>query len=146
MNHIRNFSIIAHVDHGKSTLADRFIQTCGLAPAKARHLAGLSRILIERHGGPEALAWRELPDPQPGPGEVLVRVRACGLNRLDLWVRDGVPGHRFPLPLVPGSDIAGVVAMLCSPDASYVTGQVLVVDGGLTLQLGLMRDPPEMRP
>ena len=68
--------------------------------------------LIERHGGPEALAWRELPDPQPGPGEVLVRVRACGLNRLDLWVRDGVPGHRFPLPLVPGSDIAGVVAAL----------------------------------
>ena len=68
--------------------------------------------LIEHHGGPEALQWRELPDPQAGPDEVLVRVRACGLNRLDLWVRDGVPGHRFPLPLVPGSDIAGTVERL----------------------------------
>lgn len=55
--------------------------------------------------------------------------------------------HDVPLRRVgQPADIAGVVAMLCSPDASYVTGQVLVVDGGLTLQLGLMRDPPEPRP
>jgi 3-oxoacyl-[acyl-carrier protein] reductase len=49
-----------------------------------------------------------------------------------------VPLRRVGMPV----DIANVVAMLSSPDASYVTGQVLVVDGGLTLQLGLMRDPP----
>ena len=41
--------------------------------------------------------------------EVLVRVRACGLNHLDLWVRNGVAGHRFPLPLIPGSEIAGEI-------------------------------------
>ena len=67
---------------------------------------------ISRHGGPEVLEWGEWPDPQPGPGEVLVRVRACALNHLDLWVRNGVPGHRFPLPLVPGSDVAGEIAAL----------------------------------
>lgn len=65
---------------------------------------------IRRHGGPEALQWHDdLPTPEPGPGEVRVRVRACALNHLDLWVRNGVPGHTFPLPLVPGSEIAGDV-------------------------------------
>jgi NADPH:quinone reductase-like Zn-dependent oxidoreductase len=65
--------------------------------------------VIEHHGGPEVLSWRELPSPVPGPGEVLVRVAAVGVNHLDLWVRRGVPGHRFPLPLVPGSDIVGTI-------------------------------------
>ena len=62
---------------------------------------------IEGHGGPEALQWVDLPRPEPGPDEVLVQVRACALNRLDLWVRNGVEGHKFPLPLIPGSEIAG---------------------------------------
>jgi NADPH:quinone reductase-like Zn-dependent oxidoreductase len=62
---------------------------------------------VNRHGGPEALEWSTLPDPEPRPGEALVRVHACALNRLDLWVRQGVPGHKFPLPLIPGSEIAG---------------------------------------
>jgi len=65
---------------------------------------------IARHGGPEALQWGEWPDPVPGPGEVTIRVRACALNHLDLWLRNGVPGHRFPLPLIPGSEIAGDIA------------------------------------
>lgn len=49
------------------------------------------------------------PDPIPGPGEVIIRVKACALNYLDTWVRRGVPGHRFPLPIIPGSDVAGVI-------------------------------------
>jgi NADPH:quinone reductase-like Zn-dependent oxidoreductase len=65
---------------------------------------------VVRHGGPEALEWGEWADPVPGPGEVTVRIRACALNHLDLWLRNGVPGHRFPLPLVPGSEVAGDVA------------------------------------
>lgn len=73
---------------------------------------------IERHGGAEALRWTDLPRPEPEPDEVLVRVRACALNRLDLWVREGVEGHTFPLPLTPGSEIAGDVESL----GSAVTG------------------------
>jgi NADPH:quinone reductase-like Zn-dependent oxidoreductase len=64
---------------------------------------------VDRHGGPETLEWRELPDPVAGPGEARVRVVACGINHLDLWVRNGVPGHRFALPLVPGSEVAGTI-------------------------------------
>ncbi|MFQ5655889.1 MAG: alcohol dehydrogenase catalytic domain-containing protein, partial [Planctomycetota bacterium] len=71
--------------------------------------ATMAGVRIHRHGGLDALEWGELPQPRPGPGEVLVELRSCGLNHLDLWVRRGVPGHSFPLPLVPGSDGAGVV-------------------------------------
>jgi len=64
---------------------------------------------VREHGGPEALQAVELPLPEPGAMEVRVRIRAVALNHLDLWVRNGVPGHRFPLPLIPGSEIAGDV-------------------------------------
>jgi NADPH:quinone reductase-like Zn-dependent oxidoreductase len=66
-------------------------------------------VVIRRHGGLEALNLEEAPDPRPGPTEALVEVRACGVNHLDLWVRRGVPGHTFPLPIIPGCDVAGVV-------------------------------------
>src|SRR5262245_63605509 len=67
-------------------------------------------MVIHEHGGPEVLRLEELPDPRPGPGEVLVRVRACALNHLDLWTRRGLPGRPLPMPHVLGNDIAGEVA------------------------------------
>ncbi|HJN74515.1 MAG TPA: zinc-binding dehydrogenase [Myxococcota bacterium] len=69
----------------------------------------MRQIRVHEHGGTEALIEEQVKAPDPAEGEVLVRVEAVGLNHLDLWVRRGVPGHRFPLPLVPGSDAAGVV-------------------------------------
>lgn len=65
---------------------------------------------IESHGGNEVLKRVEIDRPKPGPGEIRVDVKAVGLNHLDLWVRKGVPGHKFPLPLIPGTDAVGVVA------------------------------------
>ncbi len=56
------------------------------------------------------------PDPLPLPGHVRIRVRACALNHLDTWVRRGIPGHHFPLPLIPGSDVSGVIDLSDSPD------------------------------
>src|SRR5262245_27526191 len=66
----------------------------------------------------------------PGPREVRVRVRAVGLNHLDVWVRRGVPGHVFPLPLVPGCDVSGVVDAL-GPGATGVAPGDEVVIGPL---------------
>jgi NADPH:quinone reductase-like Zn-dependent oxidoreductase len=66
-------------------------------------------VRIREHGGLEALRFEEDPLPEPGPGQVRVRIEAVGLNHLDVWVRRGVPGHRFPLPLIGGSDGAGVI-------------------------------------
>jgi NADPH:quinone reductase-like Zn-dependent oxidoreductase len=65
--------------------------------------------LIEQHGGPEVLKQKELPRPEVRDDEVLVKVRALSLNHLDLWVRKGVPGHKFPLPIIPGCDIVGEI-------------------------------------
>jgi len=87
---------------------------------------------ISRHGGPEALEWVELPPPRPAADEVLVRVRACALNRLDLWVRNGVPGHRFPLPLIPGSEIAGEIAELGTAVQGLETGMPMLVAPGVS--------------
>ena len=70
----------------------------------------MKAIVIPKHGGPEVLQAIDIPERKPGPDEVVVRVRACALNHLDLWVRRGLNGVTFPLPLVPGSDIAGEVA------------------------------------
>ena len=68
-------------------------------------------VYIERHGPPEVLTVGERPDPRPGPSDVLIRVRACALNRLDLYTRAGQRGTRHPLdgPHILGGDIAGEV-------------------------------------
>ena len=68
----------------------------------------MKAIRILAHGGPEALSLADLPDPVASPGQVRVRVTHVGLNHLDIWVRRGVPGHVFPLPLIPGADVVGV--------------------------------------
>jgi NADPH:quinone reductase-like Zn-dependent oxidoreductase len=68
----------------------------------------LATVLAE-HGPPDVLRVETFPDPAPGPGEVVVELRAAALNRRDTYVRAGAsPAHRFPLPLVLGSDGAGV--------------------------------------
>jgi len=70
----------------------------------------MKAVRIQRHGGPEVLEIAEVPRPEAGPGEVLIEVRAAGLNHLDTWVRRGLPGRRLPLPMILGADAAGVVA------------------------------------
>lgn len=67
-------------------------------------------VVFREHGGPEVLVPVRLPRPRPRADEVLVEVRACALNHLDLWTRGGIPGMTFPTPHVLGSDVAGVVA------------------------------------
>ena len=69
-------------------------------------------VVLERFGGPEVLEAREMPDPAPKPGEVVVRVRACGINHLDLWVRAGLPGLEPEMPHILGNDVVGEVIEL----------------------------------
>jgi NADPH:quinone reductase-like Zn-dependent oxidoreductase len=65
--------------------------------------------IFRRHGGPEVLEYVEVPEPQMRANEVLVEVKACALNHLDIFVRNGLPGIEIPLPHILGNDIAGVV-------------------------------------
>lgn len=86
-------------------------------------------VLISSHGGPEVLTLTDLPDPTPAPGEALVRVKAVALNHLDIWLRRGVPGHTFPLPMIPGSEVAGVIEAI-EPNERWRAGdEVLVAPG-----------------
>ncbi|WP_413116516.1 NADP-dependent oxidoreductase [Streptomyces sp. CY1] len=68
--------------------------------------------VLTRYGGPDAMELREVPAPQAGPGEVLIRVRAAGLNPIDYKLRQGLMRliNRLPLPMVAGSELAGEVA------------------------------------
>src|SRR6202521_3874206 len=76
----------------------------------------MKAVRFHQHGGPEVLRYEEAPDPQLGPGEVLVRVRACALNRLDVWLRRGLGSAKIPMPHILGSDIAGEVVASTAPD------------------------------
>lgn len=84
-------------------------------------------LIIER-GGPECRVVADHPEPTPGPGEVVVRVRACGLNHLDVFVRRGVAGKHLPLPHVSGGDIAGEVHALGEGVSGIEIGQRVLVD------------------
>jgi NADPH:quinone reductase-like Zn-dependent oxidoreductase len=89
-------------------------------------------ILFHQHGGPEVLQFTDVPDPEPRPNEVLVRVRACALNHLDLWVRGGLPNVPIPLPHIPGSDVAGEIAKIGSEVTTVRVGQKVVLAPGVT--------------
>jgi len=66
-------------------------------------------VLIRKHGGVEVLEIADLPKPRAVAGQVVLRVKAAGMNHLDTWVRRGLPGVTLPLPMIPGSDAAGVI-------------------------------------
>lgn len=69
----------------------------------------MKAVVFRRHGGPEVLEYADAPEPRVKADEVLVEVRACALNHLDVWARKGLPGVEIPLPHILGNDIAGVV-------------------------------------
>lgn len=69
----------------------------------------MKAVVLHAHGGPEVLRHEEFPDPAPSADEVLVRVRACGINNLDTQIRRGIPGVAIDFPHVLGCDVAGEV-------------------------------------
>jgi len=92
----------------------------------------MKAIRFHEHGGPEVLRLETLPDPVPGPGEAIVRVRACALNHLDVWERRGLPGIAIPLPHIPGSDVAGYVESVGEGVGDLQSGQKTLVCPGLS--------------
>jgi NADPH:quinone reductase-like Zn-dependent oxidoreductase len=76
----------------------------------------LKAVRLHEFGGPEVLRYEDVSDPQPRQDQVLIRIKACALNHLDIWVRKGLPGVN--LPHILGSDIAGEVVAI----GDYITG------------------------
>jgi len=86
-------------------------------------------VRIHEDGGPEVLVLEEAPDPLPGPGEVLVRLRASALNHLDVWIRKGLPS--VPKPRILGADGAGVVEALGEDVTGFELGERVVLNPGI---------------
>jgi NADPH2:quinone reductase len=89
----------------------------------------LKAVRIHEDGGPDVLRYEDVDDPVAAPGEVLVALRAAGLNHLDVWVRKGLPS--VPKPRILGADGAGVVAALGEGVDGFEVDQRVVVNPGI---------------
>ena len=89
----------------------------------------MKAVRIHADGGPEVLVVDDVPDPEPGEGEVLVGLRAASLNHLDLWIRKGLPS--VPKPRILGADGAGVVVALGGDVSGFTPGDRVVVNPGI---------------
>ena len=92
----------------------------------------MKALAFNEFGGPDKLQLQDIPDPTIRPDEVLVRVRACALNHLDLFVREGIPALKTPLPFWTGCDIAGDVTQVGAAVSGITTGQRVAVNPNLT--------------
>ncbi len=89
----------------------------------------MKAIRIHEDGGPDVLRYEDAPDPEPGPGDVLIRLRTASLNRLDLWIRKGLPS--VPKPRILGADGAGVVEAVGERVDGLVRGERVVINPGI---------------
>ncbi|RJQ61770.1 MAG: alcohol dehydrogenase [Desulfobacteraceae bacterium] len=92
----------------------------------------MKALFFQQHGGLDVLRYGEVPEPIPHPNEALIRVRACGLNHLDIWVRRGWPGLKLEMPHWCGADIAGEVVELGKEVTGWEAGSRVVVDPGIS--------------
>ena len=90
----------------------------------------MKAIRFHAHGGPDVLRYEEAADPIAGPGEALVRVRACGMNHLDLWQRRGMERVRIPFPHISGAEVAGEV--ITAPNGEVAPGTRVMLQPGLS--------------
>lgn len=92
----------------------------------------MKTVLFHKHGGPEVLEYTDHPTPEPGPGEVLVKLKCAALNRVDIWVRNGWPGIRLAYPHILGSDGAGEVTSLGEGVTSWEIGDRVVINSNFS--------------
>lgn len=92
----------------------------------------MKAVVFREHGGTDRLSYEDVPMPKIGPEEAMVRVKACALNHLDVWIRQGIPAYQIPLPHVSGSDVAGVVEAVGDRVQGVAVGDKVVVSPGLS--------------
>jgi NADPH:quinone reductase-like Zn-dependent oxidoreductase len=92
----------------------------------------MQAVRFHEHGGPEVLKYEAAPDPKIAANEVLVRVKACALNHLDLWLRQGVSDWKLPLPHIAGSDVSGEVVEVGSMVKRVKAGERVLLCPGIS--------------
>ncbi len=93
----------------------------------------MKALYFKEHGDLNVIQYGDVADPKPGVGEVLVRVRACAINHLDIWVRRGWPGLKLEMPHWCGADVAGEIIELGEGVSGWEIGQRVVVDPGINI-------------
>ncbi len=88
----------------------------------------MKAVILKQHGGPEVLEYKDHPTPVPGAGQVLIRLHAAALNRMDLWVRQGWPGIKLEYPHILGADGAGEIAALGPGIVDWEVGARVVIN------------------
>ncbi len=91
----------------------------------------MKAVIFRQHGGLDVLEYANMPEPVITPNEVLVKIRACALNHLDIWVRQGL-GIPIEMPHISGSDIAGEITAVGANVTALKPGQPVVIAPGVT--------------
>src|SRR6476661_760874 len=89
----------------------------------------MKAIVVREHGGPDVLKLEELPDPRPSAEQVVVRLRAVGVNPVDVYIRSGAYARKPALPFIPGSDAAGDIEAVGSNVNGYKAGDRVFIHG-----------------
>src|SRR6266550_5753890 len=92
----------------------------------------MKAVIFNQHGGPDVLQYTDVPAPKIKANEVLVEVKACALNHLDVWTRSGLRGVEIPLPHILGNDVAGVVREVGALVTWVKTGDEVMVQPGVS--------------
>jgi NADPH2:quinone reductase len=92
----------------------------------------MKAIRVHTFGGPDAMILEDIPDLRPGPGEVVVRVQAAGINPVDTYVRSGTYQIKPPLPYTPGMDAAGTVESMGEKVDGVSVGERVYLSGSIT--------------
>jgi len=91
----------------------------------------MKAIFFQKHGDPKVLEYSDYPRPEPGPGEVVVKLKTAALNRLDLWVLKGWPGIKLEYPHIPGADGAGDIFQVGEGVGDWSIGDKVVINSNL---------------
>jgi NADPH2:quinone reductase len=92
----------------------------------------MNAIRIHEFGGPDVMKWESAPDPEPGPGQVVVRIAAAGVNPVETYVRSGAYAMKPPLPYTPGADGAGTVVAVGNGVTSVSLGDRVYLAGAIS--------------
>ncbi|MGD8365656.1 MAG: zinc-binding dehydrogenase [Desulfobacterales bacterium] len=93
----------------------------------------MKALYFQEHGDLSVIQYGDVSDPSAGPDDVIVRVRACALNHLDIWVRRGWPGLKLGMPHWCGADVAGEIVEVGRNVTGWRAGQAVIVDPGVSL-------------
>ena len=96
----------------------------------------MKAVLLEEHGDADAFVIKDIAEPICGDDQVIVNVKACSINHLDIFVRKGMPGHPIKLPIIPGGDASGEVIQIGSNVSSKWLGKRVLIDPNIVLESG----------